>query len=211
MVAELLAEAAKAGAEIVLTGGSTPGRAYQLAAERAPDWSRAGVWWGDERCVPPDDERSNFRLARESLLERLERKPAAVHRIQGEREAQLAADAYEQELRGVELDLLLLGIGPDGHTASLFPNAPALDERKRLVVAAEAQLEPYVDRITLTLPALRAAPDIVFLVTGEQKAEAAARAFAGPPARATPASLVRSARGRTRAVLDRAAAARLPD
>ena len=161
--------------------------------------------------MPPDDERSNFRLARESLLDRLERKPAAVHRIQGEREAQLAADAYEQELRGVELDLLLLGIGPDGHTASLFPNAPALDERKRLVVAAEAQLEPYVDRITLTLPALRAAPDIVFLVTGEQKAEAAARAFAGPPARATPASLVRSARGRTRAVLDRAAAARLPD
>src|SRR5919201_927254 len=177
LVAELLAQAAREDKAIVLTGGSTPRRAYQLAAERAPDWSRAGVWWGDERCVPPDDERSNFRLARESLLDRLERKPAAVHRIQGEREAQLAADAYEQELRGVELDLLLLGIGPDGHTASLFPNAPALDERKRLVVAAEAQLEPYVDRITLTLAALRAAPDIVFLVTGEQKAEAAARAF----------------------------------
>jgi 6-phosphogluconolactonase len=210
VVAELLAEAARADKAIVLTGGSTPGRAYELAAELEADWEGASAWWGDERCVPPDDELSNYGLARRTLLERLVRLPA-VHRIQGELEPATAAELYERELTGVTLDFLLLGIGPDGHTASLFPNAPALEERERLVAAAEPKLEPYVERVTLTVPALRAAREIVFLVTGEQKAEAAERAFAGDPDPGTPASLVRSDYGATRVVLDRAAASRLLD
>jgi 6-phosphogluconolactonase len=208
LVGELLVEAARADKQITLTGGKTPRRAYELAAEVETDWQGASVWWGDERCVPPDDERSNYGMARAALLERLER-PPAVHRIQGDLEPSEAAAAYENELRGVTLDLLLLGIGPDGHTASLFPNAPTLDERERLVVTAEPKLDPYVERVTLTLPALRAAREVVFLATGEKKADAVARAFAGNPDAATPASLVRSDVGQTRAVLDQAAASRL--
>jgi 6-phosphogluconolactonase len=207
-VADLLAQAAERGNEIVLTGGSTPGRAYELAAQRQPNWHSAGVWWGDERCVPPHDERSNFGLARDTLLERLEVRPRAIHRIRGELEPEAAAEEYERELRGVTLDLLLLGIGPDGHVASLFPNESTLDEERRLVVAAQAKLEPFVERVTLTLPALNAARHAVFLVSGEEKSDAVARAFGAPPSRETPSSLVRGVEATT-AVLDRAAAARL--
>ena len=208
-VAELLAEAAVAGQQIVLTGGRTPGRAHELAAQRQPDWSGAGVWWGDERCVPPEDERSNYGMAKQTLLDRLAGQPE-VHRIHGEVEPEDAARGYDDELRGVRLDLLLLGIGPDGHTASLFPNEPTLGELERLVIPAEAKHEPFVERITLTLPALTAAARVVFLVTGEEKAEAVGRAFGETPSRETPASLVRAASGDTTVVLDRAAAAKLP-
>ena len=114
-------------------------------------------------------------------------------------------------LQGVRIDLVLLGLGPDGHVASLFPNAPALEEREHLVVAAEPRLEPFVDRVTLTLPALCAGREVAFLVTGEDKADAVERAFAGPADAATPASLVRSTEGRTLVVLDRPAASRLPN
>jgi 6-phosphogluconolactonase len=207
-VAALLVDAVHAGGEIALTGGSTPGRAYELAADLESDWSRAGVWWGDERCVPPDDERSNFGLAKRTLLDRLEAQPRRVVRIRGEDEPAAAAAAYEQELRGTRFDLLLLGLGSDGHIASLFPNAPGLDERERLAIPAEPKLEPFVERVTLTPPPLRAARLIVFLVTGESKAEAVARAL-GPPDPAVPGSLIRADDGETRAVLDRAAAARL--
>jgi 6-phosphogluconolactonase len=209
-VAELLAEAAAAGRQIALTGGSTPRKAYVQAAALEPDWSRAGVWWGDERSVPPTDDRSNFRLAEETLLSRLERPPAAVHRIRGELAPERAAGEYDDELRGVQLDLVLLGLGPDGHVASLFPNQPALEELERRAIANEPRLDPYVQRVTLTLPVLRSAPDVVFLVAGEQKADAVTRAFAGAPSAETPGSLVRSESGRTLAVLDRAAAAHLP-
>jgi len=203
---ERLAEAARAGAEIALTGGSTPRRAYELAAEREPDWSRAGAWWGDERCVDPADERSNYRLARESLLDRLAGRPA-VHRIRGELEPEEAAEEYERELGETRLDLVLLGIGPDGHVASLFPEAPTLRVRDRKVVAAQAGHEPFVPRVTLTLPALEAGAEILFLVSGADKAEAARRAFVDEPSERTPASLVRAASGATLAILDRAAAA----
>jgi 6-phosphogluconolactonase len=209
-VAELLAEHARQASEIVLTGGSSPGRAYQLAAELEPDWSRAGVWWGDERCVPPDDENSNFGLARRTLLDRLDSRPR-VHRIRGEENPEAAAAAYEDQLRGTTLDFLLLGLGPDGHVASLFPNAPALRERDRLVITAEPQLEPMIERITLTVPALTSARTVVFLVTGEEKAEAVDRALAGPAAPSVPGSLVRSVHGRTLAILDEQAASRLHD
>ena len=209
-VADELVAAARSGAAIALTGGRSPGRAYELAAERERDWSTASVWWGDERCVPPDDARSNYRLARETLLNRLEAIPREVQRINGELGAEEAAREYDELLRGVSLELVLLGIGPDGHAASLFPNEPSLDERERRAIPAEAKLEPFVDRVTLTLPVLSAAPAVVFVVTGEDKAEAVERAFARPPDRSAPASLIRSATGRTTLVADSAAAARLP-
>jgi 6-phosphogluconolactonase len=162
------------------------------------------VWWADERCVPLDDERSNYRLAREALLNRLAVPPRAVHRILGELDPQEAARRYDEELRGVTLDLVLLGIGADGHTASLFPNHGALEEEERLALAVE---RPDVARVTLTPPPLRAARHIVFLVVGEDKAEAVGRAFAEEPDPGTPASLIRGQR--TTAVLDRDAAAEL--
>ena len=152
--ADRLVEAARAGLEIALTGGSTPRRAYELAALREQDWSDAGAWWGDERCVPPDDDRSNYGMAREALLDRVSQ-PPRVHRIRGELDPAEAAAEYERELGETELDLVLLGLGPDGHVASLFPGAPTLEERERRVVAAEAGHEPFVPRVTLTLPVLR--------------------------------------------------------
>jgi 6-phosphogluconolactonase len=209
-VADELVAAARSGAAIALTGGRTVGGAYELAAEREPDWSTASVWWGDERCVPPEDERSNYRLARETLLERLEAIPREVQRISGELGPEEAAREYDGLLRGVSLELVLLGIGPDGHTASLFPNQPTLDERERRAIPAEATLEPLVDRVTLTLPVLCSAPKVVFVVTRDEKAEAVERAFSRPPDPSTPASLVRSSAGQTRVIADRAAAARLP-
>jgi 6-phosphogluconolactonase len=209
VVADELAAAARAGQAVVLTGGRTPGRAYQVAADREPDWSEASLWWGDERCVPPEDERSNYRLARENLLERLEAPPRRVRRIRGELGPDEAAREYDELLEGVRLDYVLLGLGPDGHAASLFPSEPTLEERERRAIAAEAKLEPLVARVTLTVPVLSAAPEVVFIVTGEDKAEAVERAFARPPDPATPASLIRSAQGRTRVVADEPAAAQL--
>jgi 6-phosphogluconolactonase len=156
--------------------------------------------------VRPDDERSNYRLVRERLLDGLERGPSVEHRIRGELPAERAADVYESELRGVVLDLVLLGIGDDGHTASLFPNDAALAEQMRSAVAAH---RPDVDRVTLTLPVLQAAGRVVFLVVGAEKADAVKRAFAEPPSPTTPASLVRASRGTTYAFLDRAAASDL--
>jgi len=210
VVAERLAEQARAGGHVALTGGSTPRRAYELAAQLEPNWGRVELWWGDERCVPPDDERSNYRMAKAALLDRLAVAPAAVHRMRGELGKDGGATAYERELAPVAaFDLVLLGLGRDGHVASLYPRQPTLDETARRVVGAEAYLDPYVDRITLTLPALRAAREVLFLVAGADKADAVARALAGEPSRETPGSLVRAELGPTRAVLDRAAASRL--
>ena len=211
LVAERLAEQARAGGSVVLTGGTTPRMAYELGTQPAPDWSRVELWWGDERCVPPDDERSNFAMAKAALLDRLEQQPAAVHRMRGELGPDAGAEEYTRELAGAAtFDLVLLGLGPDGHIASLFPNFPTLDVADRDVVGSGAGHEPFVDRITLTLPRLCNTRELLFLVTGEDKAEAVARALAGEPSHDTPGSLARAAQGATRAVLDRAAAARLP-
>ena len=208
IVAERLARAAQEGGNVVLTGGQTPKQAYREAAKRQPDWSKVELWWGDERCVPPDDDKSNYKLAKDSLLDNVEQQPRAAHRIRGELGKDEAAAAYERELGDVELDLLLLGIGPDGHVASLFPNAPTLHERRR-VLPAEPGLEPFVDRVTLSLPTLRDAKEVLFLLAGSEKADAARRAFVDQPSEHTPASLVRAQSGRTTAILDRAAAAKL--
>lgn len=196
---------------LAVSGGPTARDCYQRLAEDAGtqiDWWKVDVYWGDERCVPPDDERSNLRLARESLAERVDR-PPTLHAPRTELEPERAAAGYDAELAGVQLELVLLGLGPDGHTASLFPKAPALDERERRAVVAEAGLAPWVQRVTMTIPVLEAAPLVLFLVTGEEKADAARRAFVDPPDPATPASLVRSRTGRTVALLDEPAAATL--
>jgi len=217
--ADILVEAAEAGAHIALTGGSTPAVAYERAAAAGADWSRAALWWGDERCVQPDDELSNFALAKRTLLDRL---PAAgeggpeVHRMRGERGPHVGADDYENELRErlgeqlPRLDVVLLGLGPDAHVASLFPGHATLDVQDRVAVGEdEAGLEPFVPRVTLTLPTLCDARHIVFLVTGEGKAEAVDRAFGRDGSRDAPGSLVRPRDGRMTVLLDSAAAGRL--
>jgi 6-phosphogluconolactonase len=140
-----------------------------------------------------------------TLLDRIE-KQGEVHRIRGELGGEAAADEYDRELEGVQLGLALQGIGPDGHTASLFPSSPAIEEHERRAVAAPRE---DVERVTMTLPMLSGAAKVVFLVLGESKAEAARKAFAEEPSPATPASLLRSEDGETIALLDRAAAAEL--
>ena len=205
--ARLLADVASSGGAVALAGGSTPRRAYELAAGLAPDWSRVDAWLGDERCVPPGDGRSNLRLVQESLVVHLERRPS-VHPVPTQLEPADAAAAYAASLRGTTFDLALLGIGPDGHTASLFPHAPSLGAAE-LAVAAEAGLEPFVERVTRTIPTLSSARVVAFLVSGAEKADAARRAFVEAPSPSTPASLIRSAAGRSVAILDRAAASEL--
>ena len=209
VVAERLARAAREGGNVVLTGGKTPELAYKEAAKLEPDWSKVDLWWGDERCVPPEHEESNYGMAKRALLDRIDVPPRGVHRMKGELGKDAAAAEYEHELDDTVLDLLLLGVGPDGHIASLFPNAPTLRQRRR-VLPAEAGLEPFIDRVTLSLAALRSAREIIFLLAGEGKADAAARVFGAEPSEDAPGSLVRADDGRTVAILDRAAAAKLP-
>jgi 6-phosphogluconolactonase len=210
-VAELLEAAAVAGGHLVLTGGSSPKHAYELCAERDADWSGATVWFSDERCVPPDDDKSNFGMADAALLSRLSRPPRVV-RMEGERGPMEGADAYEALVRS-ELgdepawDLMLLGLGPDSHVASLFPGHPEVDVRDRLVVGVpDAGLEPMVARISMTIPCINAARRIVFLVTGESKREALGRAFGDAPDPGSPGAGVRPTAGELTVLVDRAAA-----
>jgi 6-phosphogluconolactonase len=217
--ASILVATARAGGGVALAGGSTPRAAYALAAADPAAWGSAVVWFGDERCVAPNDDRSNFRLARETLLEPLaaaDVKPA-VHRMQGELGPHAAADAYEVELRGAAesaapLDLVLLGIGPDGHTLSLFPDQATLSERSRWVVGVEqAGHEPFVPRVSLTFAALESVGRVVFLIAGAEKADAVAAAF-GPDARPVPhvpASMVTEFADDVLVLLDPQAAAKL--
>ena len=205
--AELLAAAS---GHVAITGGSTPKVAYERAAGMRDDWSGVDFWFTDERCVPPEHEHSNFGMADRALLSRAE--GATVHRMRGELGPEDGASAYENELGefGPEaLDLILLGVGPDAHICSLFPSDDALGERERLVVGVETPgMAPLVSRITLTLPPVSASRQIFFLVTGEDKAEAVQRVFAGPPDPRAPGSLVEG-KGIVTALLDPAAAARL--
>ena len=186
-VARRLVETARAGGQIALSGGSAPPPAYRRAAELEPDWGSAALWWGDDRCVPPEDEQSNFRLAKESLLDRLERGPRELHRIQGERDCGEAADVYDEETSDLVLDLAHMGIGPDGHTASLFPHAPSLEERSRRAVAVHRP--DGLGGVTLTLPMLSVARIVLFHAVGAEKADAVRNAFAEAANPAVPASL----------------------
>jgi 6-phosphogluconolactonase len=215
-VADRLVEAAAAGGHIALSGGSTPKRAYELAAQRDVDWSAATLWFGDERCVPPEHPDCNYRMAAEALLERLPdgRRPR-VMRIEGELGHEAAAGDYEAHLREElgnhpRLDFALLGLGPDGHTASLFPGKPAVEEHRRLAAPVPvAGMDPQVPRVTLTLPVFNSAREVVFLVAGADKADAVARAFGDPRDETVPSAHVRPGAGRLAVVLDEAAAARL--
>jgi 6-phosphogluconolactonase len=216
----MLLSAMLGGRDVVLTGGSTPQPAYEELARAVRavghDLRDTTIWFSDDRCVPPDDERSNYRLVKQSLLDPLADMPRpAVRRIRGELGPEEAAEAYERELDEAgepEFSLVLLGIGPDGHLASMFPDQASLSERSRLVVGVpESGLEPFVPRVTLTLPALANAEHVVFLVTGAGKADAVAAAF-GPDAEPDPhvpsSMLVPLAKELT-VLLDPAAAGRL--
>jgi 6-phosphogluconolactonase len=168
-----------------LSGGSTPRALYRLLAagpfRRRIDWSRVHFFWGDERHVPPDHAESNYRMAREAMLDALNPPAENVHRIRAEEpDARAAADLYEEELRSFfalnagewpRFDLMLLGLGKDGHTASLFPGGDAVHERERLVVAPWVEAQKTF-RITLTPPVINNAARSIFLVSGDDKAEA---------------------------------------
>lgn len=198
-----------------LSGGETPRGLYELLARavtRLLPWSETELFFGDERCVPPTDPASNYRLARESLLAG-PGVPARVHRIEGERGAREAAARYDETLRAAldpvdgggawrSFDVALLGIGADGHVASLFPGSPALGERERLAVAAEApEGSPVRERVSVTLPVIDASRLVVVLAAGAAKRDAVRRALEGDPG--LPAS--RLAAERVVWLLDRAA------
>jgi 6-phosphogluconolactonase len=215
-VADLLLDVACAGGHIALSGGSTPRRAYEIASERDADLSAATLWLGDERVVPADDERSNLRMVRAALTERLpeERRPQLMP-VDTALGHDAAAVAYEALLRATvgnhpRLDLALMGLGPDGHTASLFPGKPAVAETQRYAVGVpDAGMEPMVARVTLTLPLFNTAREVVFLVAGADKAEAVAGAFGKPPDESLPAAHVRPGAGKLLIVLDPPAASEL--
>ncbi len=190
---------------VALAGGSTPRGLYQALATRYRDsfpWSAVHVFWGDERFVPPDDPSSNQRMAREALLSRVPVPPSQVHLFPTALpDAQAAAEAYETELRRVftgdwpRFDLILLGLGDDGHTGSLFPGSPAVAERRRWVTVGEAPTEPRT-RLTLTLPVLNHAARVWFLVSGASKREALRRAVSREePVTACPATGVQPTDG----------------
>ena len=197
-----------AAGHLCITGGSTPKKAYERLAARRADWSGIDFWFTDERCVPPDHEHSNFRMADEALLSRAD--GATVHRMRGELGPNEGAADHDREYQAAgapAFDLILLGMGPDAHICSLFPGDDALAERERPVVGVETPgMAPLVSRITFTLTVVNASRRIVFLVTGEDKADAVARAFSGRKDPMAPASLVE---GEVIVLLDEGAARRL--
>ena len=218
------AVAARGRFTVALSGGSTPKRLYELLAA-APsrsqiDWGRVEFFWGDERCVPPDHKDSNYRMAREAMLAHLPIPHEHIHRMEAERsDREAAARDYEAVIARVfgvssggeppALDLLLMGMGPDGHTASLFPHTQALDETRRWVVPNHVP-QLNTDRMTLTRPILNRGREVLFLVAGADKAERLAEVLAGPadPKRLPSQSI--QPEGQLVWFVDSAAAARLP-
>jgi 6-phosphogluconolactonase len=207
---------------IALSGGSTPKSLFNLLANNARNtlpWDRMFFFWGDERHVPPTDAESNFRMADETMLSKIPVAPGNIFRIEAENpDPAAAAEAYEKTLRkSFELkagefprfDLILLGLGPDGHTASLFPGTAALQEKSRLVVANWVE-KFKTHRITFTLPVLNAARCIAFLVSGTDKADALHEVLDGDaPGEQYPAKLVKPSDGKLIWLVDRAAASGL--
>jgi 6-phosphogluconolactonase len=212
---------------VALSGGSTPRRLYALLATAAyaerVDWPHVHVFWGDERCVPPHDPASNYHMADVALLSRVPVPEGNVHRIHGEDDPGVAAAAYEKELRAVfatphgapgnipaaRFDLVLLGMGEDGHTASLFPRTPAVSEAERWVVAHYVEAVSMW-RVTLTPVIINSAAEVAFVVSGGQKAGMLRRVLKGPhePA-ALPAQVIAPHHGRLRWLVDAGAAADL--
>ena len=205
---------------VALAGGNTPRKVYELLAGdelgRHVDWARTHVFFGDERCVPPDHPESNYRMADETLLSRVPLPRANVHRIEGAGDAIENARTYEDELRSFfgeiewpEFDLVLLGMGDDGHTASLFPHTPALDAGGAWVAANWVEKHGAY-RITLTAPAINHARQVLFLVSGRSKAARLAEVVRGDfePER-LPAQLVRPVAGELEWLVDEEAAREL--
>jgi 6-phosphogluconolactonase len=193
------AVAARGRASLVLTGGSAPGPVYRRLTREPLDWGRVHVFWGDERCVPPDDPESNYRLARETLLDAVPIPPDQVHRMACEDAPGEAAHAYAETLRAffgsdeTRFDVTLLGMGEDGHVASLFPGSGAVEKRDEWVLATEAPpSSPVAQRLTLTLPLLNASRLVLFLVTGAKKRATLRRVLSdGEAGDLLPAALVR--------------------
>jgi 6-phosphogluconolactonase len=205
---------------VALSGGHTPRRLHELLASPDEPWRRVVPWsevhlcFGDERHVPPDHPDSNYRMARESLIEHVPIPDNHVHRIPAEMPADDAASAYERTLRALlpdgRFDLVLLGMGPEGHTASLFPGSPALDETARWVRAVDVP-QLRTQRITCTPPLLNAARSVMFLVAGAEKAAALRSVLHAPKDPAQwPAQAIAPADGALRWLVDRAAARLLP-
>lgn len=205
---------------VALAGGATPRPIYARLAEavyaQRIDWCRVHVFFGDERCVPPDDSRSNYRMAREALLDHVPLPPENVHRIAGEEEPALAALAYEQRIQRLfrtsaapAFDLICLGIGENGHTASLFPGTASLREQVRWVVAQYVEgMQTW--RVTMTVPLINAARHVAFFVEGAGKAETLGRVWHGPyEPDVLPAQLVQPTAGQLHWLVDAAAAGRL--
>lgn len=206
-IARALREAARDTGEVAvaLAGGSTPRPVYRRLARLEVPWGRLRVYFGDERCVPPDDPRSNYRMVRETLLSEASLDPERVHRMEGERADRHAAAREYGALLPASLGVLILGIGSDGHTASLFPGSPALDEDERRVVPVEGPSESP-PRLTVTPPVIRAASRTMVVARGAEKAGAVARAVEGDvPVAECPARLARAGEW----IVDDAAASRL--
>ncbi|HLI69192.1 MAG TPA: 6-phosphogluconolactonase [Ktedonobacteraceae bacterium] len=205
-----------------LSGGTTPGKLYSLLASEPYrgqiDWSAVHLFWSDERCVAPDDPQSNYSLAQQTLLSKLNLRPEQIHRMPADRpDREQAATDYAAEIRSVlnrgdvpVFDLLQLGMGPEAHTASLFPHQPSLRERKRLVMPVSVP-KPPPDRLTFTPPLLLAARHILFLATGSDKAEALHEVIDGAyqPEEYPAQFIAREARGEVVWMVDSAIAQRL--
>lgn len=218
--------AARGIARIAISGGSTPKRAFELLADpNQPfrsriDWARLFLFWVDERCVPPDHPDSNYRMTREALLSKIPIPEQNVHRMEGELDPEEAASRYESALRtqfrleGAEVprfDLVQLGMGDDGHTASLFPRSAALDSMMRLVVANHVQAKDSW-RVTLTWPVINHASKVFFLIQGAAKAGVLRDVFQGPyRPEILPSQLIRPRSGELFLLLDKAAASQLPN
>jgi 6-phosphogluconolactonase len=219
------AVATRGVARIAISGGSTPKAIFQLLADpsgpflNTVPWSKLELYWVDERCVGPDDPESNYGVCRDLLLSKVPLPAENVFRMEGELDPEEAAARYESVLRnamkleGAEspaFDLVALGMGPDGHTASLFPHTPALDEIGRLVVANHvAQKDTW--RITLTWPVINQAAEVVFEIDGASKTDVLAEVLTGPrDIERLPSQLIRPSNGKLLFLLDEAAAAKLP-
>jgi 6-phosphogluconolactonase len=216
----IAAEAADAIAQhgrfaIALSGGNTPKPVYErLAGMRSIDWARVHVLFGDERCVPPDDPRSNYHMAKAALIDHVPIPAENVHRMHGEDHPDAAADAYERVMRSVlgadgRLDLVLLGLGDNGHTASLFPGLAVVTETKRWVMAAYVEVVGMW-RLTMTPPPINAARQVTFVAAGADKAEILHRVLEGPRDPVVlPAQVIRPSERPALWLIDAAAAARL--
>jgi 6-phosphogluconolactonase len=219
------AVARRGRARIAISGGGEPKPVFKALAEREQPlrsriaWDRLDVFWVDERCVPPDDAASNYRMAREAMLDQVPLRPEQIHRMEGELDPEIAASRYEADLRnsfrleGAEsprFDVIQVGMGPDGHTASLFPHTKALHELGRLAVANLTSAEqPW--RLTLTAPVINQGADVFFLIAGAKKADLVREVFQGvrDPER-LPSQMIRPVGGILTLLLDREAASQLP-